>query len=86
MRDEKGRLLPCSKDEDALHILLKCPETYRLREHLLIRKWFAANDELAYKKIKCTNNTELRDIVTCVVRCQWEKRIGNIQFVLRWTE
>jgi hypothetical protein len=29
----------CNGEEDAIHILLKCPETRRLREHLLSRKY-----------------------------------------------
>jgi hypothetical protein len=28
----------CNGEEDAIHILLKCPQTRRLREHLLSRK------------------------------------------------
>jgi hypothetical protein len=36
---EIGRCTVCNGEEDAVHILLKCPETRRLREHLLSRKW-----------------------------------------------
>jgi hypothetical protein len=36
---EVGRCPLCNGEEDAIHILLKCPETRRLREHLLSRKW-----------------------------------------------
>jgi hypothetical protein len=35
---EIGRCPLCNGEEDAIHILLKCPETIRLREHLLSRK------------------------------------------------
>jgi hypothetical protein len=35
---EIGRCPLCSGEEDAVHIILKCPETRRLREHLS-RKW-----------------------------------------------
>jgi hypothetical protein len=28
----------CNEEEDTVHILLKCPEMRRLREHLLSRK------------------------------------------------
>jgi hypothetical protein len=42
-RDEEGfrdwKMPLCNGEEDAIHILLKCPETRRLREHLLSRKW-----------------------------------------------
>jgi hypothetical protein len=46
----------CNGEEDAIHIILKYPETRRLREHLLSRKWQMINEELANKKIiNCTN-------------------------------
>jgi hypothetical protein len=32
-----------------VHVLLKCPETRRLREHLLSRKWQTINEEIPYK-------------------------------------
>jgi hypothetical protein len=35
---EIGRCPLCNGEEDAVHILIKCPETRRLREHLLSRK------------------------------------------------
>jgi hypothetical protein len=35
---EIGRCPLCYGEEDAVHILLKCPETRRLREHLMSRK------------------------------------------------
>jgi hypothetical protein len=54
--------LECNGEEDAVHILLKCPETRRLREHLLSWKWQIINEELAYRKINCTNTVELRDL------------------------
>jgi hypothetical protein len=39
-----------------VHIVLKCPETRRLKEHLLTRKWQMINEELANKKIiNCAN-------------------------------
>jgi hypothetical protein len=44
-----GRCPPCNEEEDAMHILLKCPETRRLREYLLSRKWQIINEKLAYK-------------------------------------
>jgi hypothetical protein len=36
---ETGRYPLYNGEEDAIHSLLKCPETRRLREHLLSRKW-----------------------------------------------
>jgi hypothetical protein len=44
---EIGRCPVYSGEEDAVHILLKCSETRRLREHLLSRKWQIINEELA---------------------------------------
>jgi hypothetical protein len=53
---ETARCPLCNGEEDAVHILLKYPETRRLREHLLSRKLQIIKDELAYKKIiNCTN-------------------------------
>jgi hypothetical protein len=49
--------------EYAVHIPLKCPETRRLRENFLSRKWQTTNEELAYMKIiNCTNTVELRNL------------------------
>jgi hypothetical protein len=53
---ESGRCPLYNGEEDAVHIMLKCPEKIRLREHLLSRKWQIINEKLAYKKINnCTN-------------------------------
>jgi hypothetical protein len=38
----------CNGEEDAVHIILKFPETRRLRENFLSRKWQIINDVLAY--------------------------------------
>jgi hypothetical protein len=78
---EIGRCPLCSGDEDAIHILLKCPGTRRLREHHLSRKWQIINEELAYKKIiNCTNTVELRNLGTyfCKIKCKWENRIKEL--------
>jgi hypothetical protein len=49
-------------EKDTVHIILKSPETRRLREHLLSRKWQIIK-EVAYKKIiNCANIVELRDL------------------------
>jgi hypothetical protein len=54
----------CNSAEDVVHILFKCPEKRRLREHLLSRKWQIINEELACKIISnCTNAVELRNLV-----------------------
>jgi hypothetical protein len=44
---EIGRCPLCNVEEDAVHILLKCSETRRPKEHLLSRKWQIINEELA---------------------------------------
>jgi hypothetical protein len=41
----------CSKEEDAVHTLLKCPETMKLVEHLLSRKWLTVIEEIFLKKV-----------------------------------
>jgi hypothetical protein len=79
---EIGRYPICNGEEDAIHILLKCPETMRLREHLLSRKWQIINEELAYKKINnCTNAVELRNLGTYLykIKYKWENRIKESQ-------
>jgi hypothetical protein len=60
---EIGRCPLCNVEEDAVHIILKCTETRRLREHLLSRKWQIINVQLAYKKIiNCTNTVDIRNL------------------------
>jgi hypothetical protein len=61
-RDEEGfrgwKMTLRNGEEDAIHILLKCPETRRLS-----RKWQIINEEVAYKKIiNCTNTVQLRNL------------------------
>jgi hypothetical protein len=54
---------PYAMGRVAIHILLKCTETRKLREHLLSRKLQIINEEIAYKKIiNCTNTLELRNL------------------------
>jgi hypothetical protein len=51
----------------------------KLRERLLSRKFFTANEELAYKNmINCNNITELRNIknYSYKVRCKRGKQLG----------
>jgi hypothetical protein len=79
---EIGRCPLCNGEEDAIHILLKYPETRRLREHLLSRKWQIINEELAYKKIiNYTNTVELRNLDRYLykIKCKWENRIKELQ-------
>jgi hypothetical protein len=65
---EISRCPLCNGEEDGVHILLKCPETRRLREHLS-RKWQIINEELAHKKIiNCTNTVELRHLGRCLYK------------------
>jgi hypothetical protein len=74
---EIGRCPLCKGEEDAVHILLKCPETRRLREHFLSRKWQIINEELAYKKIiNCTNTVELRNLCRYLYKI---KKNGEIE-------
>jgi hypothetical protein len=78
---EIGRCPLCNGEEDAIHILLKCPETRRLREQLS-RKWQTINEELSYKIIiNCTNSVELRNLGRYLykIKCKWENRIKEFQ-------
>jgi hypothetical protein len=68
-------------EEEAVHIILKCPETRRLRKHLASRKWQTINEELAYKKIiNCTNTVQLRKLgrYLCKIKCKRENRIKEL--------
>jgi hypothetical protein len=78
---QKGRYPLCSKDEDAIHILLKCSETRKWREQFLRRKWLMLNECIAYKKIiNCKNIIELRNIRVYLykIKCKCENKIRNI--------
>jgi hypothetical protein len=78
---EKGRCTLCSKDEDAIHILLKCLETRKWREQFLSRKWLMLNEWIAFKKIiTCTNIINLRNIGSYLykIKCKWENKIRNL--------
>jgi hypothetical protein len=81
---EKGRCLLCNEEEDTLHIILKCPEMRKLREHPVSRKWLTVNEEIACRKINCTNTLEIRNIGSYLfkIRCRWEKRIKELE--LHW--
>jgi hypothetical protein len=72
---------PYNKEEDALHILLKCLDARKLREYLLSRKWLRVNEVAAYRKIiNCTNTLEIRNIGSHLynIRCKWENIIKEI--------
>jgi hypothetical protein len=66
--------------ENAIHILLKCPETNRCRYIFPSNEWVKINEEVAYKKtIECSNVNKLRGLGKYLyrVRCLWEKEIGR---------
>jgi hypothetical protein len=66
----------CNEEEDAVHILLKCPETRRLRENLLSRKLLTMNEETAYKKIiNCTNTLEIKNIGSYCIKLNANEKI-----------
>jgi hypothetical protein len=64
-----------------VHILLKCPEMRRLREHLLSRKWQIINEELAYKKIiNITNTVEIKTLgrYLYTIKSKWKNRMKEL--------
>jgi hypothetical protein len=74
----------CSKEEDAVYTLLKCPETMKLMEHLLSRKWLTVIEEIFHNKVtncRPTNTLELRNAESYLHKfiCKWESRIKNLQ-------
>jgi hypothetical protein len=60
------------RDQKLWHVLPISSETWKLREHLLSRKCFTVNEELAHKEINCVHTSELRNIeiylheITCI--------------------
>jgi hypothetical protein len=65
-----------------VHILLKCPETRSLREHLLSRKWQIINEDIAYKKIiNCTNTVEIGNLGGYLykIKWKWKNKIKELQ-------
>jgi hypothetical protein len=79
---EIARCPLCNGEEDAIHIHLKYPETRRLREHLLSRKWQVNDEEVAYKKIiNCTNNVYIRNLGKYLykIKWKWKNRIKEFQ-------
>jgi hypothetical protein len=75
------KLRGTSKDEVAIHILLKCFEMRKWREQFLSRKCLMLNERIAYKKIiNCTNIIELRNVGTYLykIRYKWENKISNL--------
>jgi hypothetical protein len=47
-------------EEDAKHMLPKCPQTKEWREELVCSKWLNINENITYRKtISCTNITKL---------------------------
>jgi hypothetical protein len=70
---DNGRCHLCKGEEDAVHSLLKCSETRRLKENLLSKNWHVIHEELAYKKIiNCTNTVEVRNLgrYLYIIKCK----------------
>jgi hypothetical protein len=68
--------------ENAIHILLKCSETYKWRNQFLSAEWLKISEEMAYKRrVSCNNVSKLRylGIYLYRVRCRWEKEGRNQQ-------
>jgi hypothetical protein len=69
---EKGRCPQCWKEEDVIHILLKCSETKSWRENILSSKWVDINAYVAYTRtIIYTNVGDLRKRrkIPVTIRC-----------------
>jgi hypothetical protein len=56
---EKGTCPLCMGNDDMKHILLSCPETKKWRMQFMSTKWLYIYEELAYRKINCTNKMHL---------------------------
>jgi hypothetical protein len=51
------------RNEDAKHILLRCPETKMWRSEFLSKERLNMNEKLVYRKImNCTNRTQIKNI------------------------
>jgi hypothetical protein len=77
---EKGRCPLFSKEEDPIHILLKCSET-KWREQFLSRKWLRLNEWIVFKKIiNCNSIIDLRNIRNYLykIKLKWENKIRNL--------
>jgi hypothetical protein len=71
---ERGRCPLCLGEEDAKHILLKCPETKKWREQLVCSKWLIINEDIAYREIiSCTNVIKIKNIGKYLfkTKCKW---------------
>jgi hypothetical protein len=75
-----GRFPLCRGVKNAIHILLKCPETKSWRYQFLSAGWLKINEEVAYRKIVgCNSIYKLMGLEKCLhrVRCKWENEISN---------
>jgi hypothetical protein len=82
---EKGRCPICSEEEDPIHVLLKCSETRKWREHFLSRKWLRLNKWIVSKKvINCNNGIEVSNIGSYLykIKLKWENKIRNLSYEL----
>lgn len=52
---EKGRCPLCNKEENVVHIFLKCNEVQRWREKLLDNKWLYINEYIAHNSNQLKN-------------------------------
>jgi hypothetical protein len=74
---KRGRCPLCLGEEDAKHILLKCPETKKWREELVCSKWVDINEDIACRKIiSCTNVTKIKTTAKYLfkTKCKWETK------------
>jgi hypothetical protein len=65
-------------NEDAKHILLRCPETKKWRMQFINKKWLCINEELTCKEIvNCTNKAHIIHSGEYLdkVKHKWESRV-----------
>jgi hypothetical protein len=77
----KGRCPLCKEEEDAINVLLKCPET-RKWGNFFSKTWLIVNGKVAYKRIiNCTKeNTciklDINGRIKSVI-CNWKWEMGE---------
>jgi hypothetical protein len=59
---EKGTCPLCLGKENTKHILLECPETKTWRTEMLCKRRLDINEEVACRKISCTNKMTVKYI------------------------
>jgi hypothetical protein len=79
---ERGMCSLYLGEEDAKHILVKCPETKKRREERVCIKWLNMNEDRAYRKIiSCTNLTKIKLTKNYLfnTKCKWKNKVrGDI--------